>query len=127
MKNMRIVNLVQNIAALDKSLRREFVESLFNALNEKDRCELVQWVCHCAYPKTKWIKVERWMEGQFRRDINKVPTKVASICLNYFRINSKMIPFLVKKAQKIKHRVETRRRRHPEDFTDLNIEGQGEA
>ena len=127
MENEKVTELVQSVTEFDESLRRAFVEGLFKAFGEKERSSLVQWVCHCAYPKTKWIKVERWMEGQFRRDMNKTPSRVASTAVNYFRINSKMMPFLIKMAQRIKMRIRTRRRRHPEEFVDLKFKGQEEA
>jgi len=117
--NDRIMDLVHTVAELDDSLQRAFVESLFGAFGEKERFRFVQWVCHCAYPKTRWSKVERWMEGQFRRDMSKTPRKTASIAINYFRINPKMLPFLIKTAQRIKLRVRARRRLHPEEFEDL--------
>lgn len=117
--NTRITDLVHTVTKLDEPLQRAFVESLFGAFGEKERSRLVQWVCHCAYPKTRWSKVERWMEGQFRRDMSKTPRKTASIALNYFRINPKMLPFLIKTAQRIKLRVRARRRLHPEEFEDL--------
>ena len=123
MDNKIILSLVQGVAELEESSRRVFVENLFDAFGEKERSRLVQWVCHCAYPKTRWSKVERWMEGQFRRDMNKTPRKTASVAVSYFRINPKMLPFLIKTAQRVKLRVRARRRLHPEEFADLRETG----
>ena len=127
MEKEKVTNLVQSAVELDEHSRREFLEGFFNAFGERERFRLFQWVCYCLYPRTKWIKVERWMEGQFRRDMNKTPSRVASTAVNYFRINSKMMPFLIKMAQRIKMRIRTRRRRHPEEFVDLKFKGQEEA
>lgn len=123
MVNTKIAALVQTIAELDESSRQAFVEGLFGAFDEKKRFRLFQWVCHCAYPQTRWSKVERWMEGQFRRDMNKTPSRVASTGINYFRINAKMLPFFIKMAQRVKLRVRARRRLHPEEFADLRDMG----
>lgn len=123
MVNTKIAALVQTIAELDESSRQAFVEGLFGAFSEKKRYRLFQWVCHCAYPKTRWSKVERWMEGQFRRDMNRTPRKTAYVAISYFRINPKMLPFLIKTAQRIKLRVRARRRLHPEEFADLRNMG----
>lgn len=123
MDNKVIMSLVQGVAELDESSRLAFVESLFGALGKKKRERLVQCVCHCAYPKTRWSKVERWMEGQFRRDMTRVPRKMAYIAMSYFRINPKMLPFLIKTAQRIKVRVRARRRLQPEEFADLREAG----
>lgn len=119
MDNEIIMSLVQDVAELNESSRQAFVEGLFEALGDKERSRLVQCVCHCAYPKTRWSKVERWMEGQFRRDMTRVPRKTAYIAMSYFKINPKMMPFLIKTAQRIKLRVRARRRLHPEEFVDL--------
>lgn len=124
MVSTKIADLVQTVAELDKASRQVFVESLFGSFGEKDRSRLVQWVFHCAYPKTRWSKVERWMEGQFRRDMNKTPRKTALIAISYFRINPKMLPFLIKTAQRVKLRVRARRRLHPEEFADLRDAGE---
>jgi len=123
MENKKIVNLVHSVAELDGSSQRAFVESLFDAFGEKERFRLFQWVCHYVYPKMKWSKVERWMEGQFRRDMNKTPRKIAYVAVSYFRINPKMLPFLIKTAQRVKLRVRARRRLHPEEFADLRETG----
>ena len=100
------------------------MEGFLRGFGEKDRSRLVQWVCHYAYPRTRWSKVERWMEGQFRRDMNKTPRKTAFIAVSYFRINPKMLPFLIKTAQRVKLRVRARRRLHPEEFADLREAGE---
>jgi hypothetical protein len=47
------------------------------------------------------------------QDMKKTPIGVASMCRHYFGINLKMMPFLIKTAQRIKMRVRMRRRRHP--------------
>jgi len=125
MDNKIIMSLVQGVAELNESSRRMFVEGLFGVLGEKERSRLVQCVCHCAYPKSRWSKVERWMEGQFRRDMTRVPRKTAYIAMSYFRINPKMLPFLIKTAQRIKVRVRARRRLHPEEFADLRDASDG--
>lgn len=60
-------------------------------------------------------ELERWMEGQFKRDMKMRPRTFASMGANYFRINSKMMPFIMRIAQRVKRRVRMRiLRNHPE-------------
>lgn len=92
-----------------------FLKTSFNGFSDKKRLQWLEWTCHTLYPETRWMKLDRWMEGMFRGDMNRCPSKVASMSINYLRMNSRMYPFLVKMAQKIKNRVLMRQRRHPEE------------
>lgn len=52
------------------------------------------------------------------QDMKKTLIVVASMCRHYFGINPKMMPFLIKTAQRIKMRVRMRRRRHSKKSAD---------
>lgn len=112
----KILQIIEEVKALDNSLQRDLLEALFAGFGRKDRLRWFNLICHFMYPKSKWQKIERWMEGQFRRDIVRTPRMVASMAVNYFRINSKMMPFLIKMAQRVKHRIRMRVRNHPERY-----------
>lgn len=102
-----------------------FLKTLFNGFSEKKRLQWLDWTCHALYPETRWMKLDRWMEGMFRSDMSRSPGKVASMSINYFRMKSRMYPFLVKMAQRIKNRVLMRQRRHPEEYAGQEDEWQG--
>ena len=78
---------------------------------------------HSVYPKSKWLKINNWMEKIFTQDMKKTPMGVPSMCRHYFGINPKMMPFLIKTAQRIKMRVRMRLRRHPKKSADPETEG----
>ena len=102
-----------------------FLKTLFNGFSDKKRLQWLDWTCHALYPETRWLKLDRWMEGMFRGDMNRSPSKVASMSINYFKMKSRMYPFLVKMAQRIKNRVLMRQRRHPEEYASQEDEWQG--
>lgn len=63
---------------------------------------------------TIWLKVrypgnreraDRWMESRFRKDMSLRPKVVAYECASYLGITKKMIPYLIKSAQKVKDRL----------------------
>jgi len=60
--------------------------------------------------KTKrYEKITRWMAKRFEKDMTLTPKRVAGECVYYLRVNSKMMPFLIKTGQRIKDRVRHRR------------------
>ncbi|MCC6503623.1 MAG: hypothetical protein IT362_10880 [Deltaproteobacteria bacterium] len=113
------------VKGLGDHFQRVFLETLFNGFSDKKRLQWLEWTCHTLYPETRWMKLDRWMEGMFRGDMNRSPGKVASMSVNYFRMKSRMYPFLVKMAQRIKNRVLMRQRRHPEENVEQEDEWQG--
>jgi len=113
------------VKGLGDHFQRVFLKTLFSGFSDKKRLQWLEWTCHTLYPETRWMKLDRWMEGMFRGNMNRCPSKVASMSINYLRINSRMYPFLVKMAQKIKNRVLMRQRRHPEEYADQEDEWQG--
>lgn len=56
------------------------------------------------------------MEKIFTQDMKKTPMGVAYMCCQVFAIDPNMIPSLIKIAQRVKQRIRTRQRRHPERF-----------
>jgi len=82
------------VIRLDEVHQRHFIATLF------------EWVSYSVYPKSKWLKINNRMEKVFTQDMKKTPMGVATMCRHYFRINPKMMPFLIKTAQRIKMRSE---------------------
>lgn len=108
----RVGRLARYVIRLDEVHQRHFIATLFACFSEKDRLKRFEWVSHSVYPKNKWLKINNWMEKIFTKDMKKTPMGVATMCRHYFGINPKMMPFLIKTAQRIKMRVRMRRR-HP--------------
>jgi len=111
MGKKEILRLAGEVYNFDDRHKRLFIKTLLEWFSESERQRWFGWTCYAIYPKSKWEKVDHWMEGQFNRDMSKRPYKVASMCVNYLRINSKMKPFLIKKAQRVKNRVYMRKKR----------------
>lgn len=110
----RAERLARYVARLEEVHQRHFIATLFACFSEKERLKRFEWVSHSVYPKSKWLKIYNWMEKVFTQDMKKATMVVASMCRHYFGINPKMMPFLIKTAQRIKMRVRMRRRRHQE-------------
>lgn len=118
----RVARLAGHISRLEEAYQRHFVETLFESLSEEERLKRFEWVSHLVYPESKWLKITNWMEKVFTQDMKKTPVAVAYMCIQFFGINPKMLPFLIKTAQRVKHRVRTKRRRHPERFAGSETE-----
>jgi len=56
----------------------------------------------------RYVKLKRWMDKRFSKNFKLTPTRVAQEAVKYFKINSKMMPFLIKTAQSLKNRVRQR-------------------
>ena len=112
----RAGRIARYVARLDEVHQRHFIAIRFECFSEKERLKRFEWVSHLVYPKSKWLKINNWMEKAFTQDMKKTPKVVATMCRHCFGINPKMMPFLVKTAQRVKLRIRARRRLHPENF-----------
>jgi len=106
-----ILRLAGEVSNLDNRQKQLFINALMEWLSVREREMWFGWTCCALYPQSKWDKVDRWMEGQFRKDMSRKPYVVASMCVTYLKINPKMKPFLIKKAQRVKNRVYMRNKR----------------
>lgn len=65
-----------------------------------------------CYALTKSInprsRIESWMESRFEKDRELTPKRVAYECFYHFRVNRKMMPYLIVTAQRVKRRVMAR-------------------
>ncbi len=100
-----ITRIARSIRDLDENSQRLFIETLFDGFDERRRLQWFRWISHLVYPESRWQRVERWMEGQFRRDMGRTPVRVARVCMNYFRVDRRMYPYLVRMARRVKNRV----------------------
>mgnify|MGYP001608616515 CR=1 FL=1 len=98
----KVGRLARYVIRLEEVHQRHFIATLFECFSEKERLKRFEWVSRLVYPESKWLKIYNWMEKIFTQDMKKTPMGVASMCRHYFRINPKMMPFLIKTAQKIK-------------------------
>lgn len=55
--------------------------------------------------------IEDWMEKRFIKDNNLLPARIAAECRKYKKWDVRMMPLLVKTAQKVKHRIVRRGKR----------------
>lgn len=107
------ITAARMIKSVDDHHQKLFIEGLLAGLSEAQRLQWMQLVCEMSYPDLVWNDLEMLMEKKFEKDMKKTPMGVASMCRHYFGINPKMMPFLIKTAQRIKMRVRMRRCRHP--------------
>lgn len=112
----RVARLAGYVSRLEEAYQRHFVKTLFECFSEEERFKRFEWVSHLVYPESKVLKINNWMEEAFTEDMKRTPVGVAYMCCQVFAIDPDMISFLIKTAQRVKQRIRTRQRRHPERF-----------
>src|SRR3990172_12279002 len=108
------ITAARMIKSVDDHHQKLFIEGLLAGLSEAQRLQWMQLVCEMTYPDLVWDDLEALMEKNFEKDMKKTPSDVASLCQRHFGMSPKTLPFLVKVAQRVKLRVRTRMRRHPD-------------
>lgn len=91
--------------------KAEFVEVVAEAMNllpHRAREDILYTVITAVMPKTKYRKIESYMERLFERDMALRPLVAASMTMKYMHINPKMKPFIIRTAQRAKDRVRKR-------------------
>ena len=85
----------KEISELPLDGQRHFMEALAHHLGNQD--EVIMELVEAMIAKTKrYEKITRWMAKRFEKDMTLTPRRVASECVHYLRVNSKMMPFLIK-------------------------------
>ncbi len=74
----------------------------------------VREVVLLKYPQIKWARLEARLEGWIEKHSEWTPNRVAGMALYYFKMDSRMRPFLIATAQRIKNRVRMRKKRQEE-------------
>lgn len=116
-RNKSIQWLITAVTRLDMEGQRLFLDGLMSGLDEKRRLQWFSWVSYLVYPRSRWQKIDEWMERRFKTNLDWTPRKMASVCRNYLRIDSRMFPLLIKIAQRVKSRVYMQvRRRHESEL-----------
>jgi hypothetical protein len=94
----------KEISALPIQGQRQFVKALASHIGAQD--EIIMELIETMLSKTqKYHDITRWMEKRFEKDMTLTPKRVAEECVYYRRVNSKMMPLLIKIAQKVKNRI----------------------
>jgi len=97
----------KEISALPIQGQIRFVKALVSHIGSQDD---VMDLIEAMLSKTqKYHQITRWMESRFEKDMTLTPKRAAEECLYYKRVNSKMLPFLIKTGQRVKNRIRHRR------------------
>ncbi|MGD0237619.1 MAG: hypothetical protein ABSC55_24205 [Syntrophorhabdales bacterium] len=98
----------KEISALPVQGQREFVRALVSYLGGQD--EIIMELIEAMLSKAqKYHHITRWMGKRFEKDMTLSPKRVAEECVYYLRVNSKMMPLLIKTGQRVKDRIRHRR------------------
>jgi len=95
------------IAQLPQKIQLKFIWQLSQNILENNGDPLI-YAEAFLINTDRWRKIKAWMDGRFQKDMALTPLRVAHLCIYYHKINSKMLPFLIVTAQKIKNRVRHR-------------------
>lgn len=117
-----ILLLIEFACALDEKGQRRFLEAIFSRLDEERRLQWLTWVSYLVYPQSRWQKIDKWMESRFKKNLDWTPRRMASTCVNYLKINSRMFPLLIKIAQRAKNRVYMRAKRRRDSEENMEEE-----
>lgn len=105
-----IRKLALTVATLGRPDKERFFRHLFEALPEGSREHYLEYCFKLVY-RTKWKKLNRYLDGLFNRDPDLTP-KVAAQHLKYYaKIPEAMMPLLLKLARRAKDRVLKRKKR----------------
>lgn len=105
-----VAKMASAVTIMSPSDQLHFLSLVMKQLSEDQKIKWADKAATIAYNQ-QWSKIENYMDSMFTKDISKTPRVIANHVLHYFKINKKMKPKILKLAQKVKHRVETRNRR----------------
>lgn len=98
----------KEISELPIQGQKHFMAALAFHLGNDD--EVITELLEAMIAKTKrYEKIVRWMAKRFEKDMTLTPKRVAAECVYYFKVNSKMMPFLIKTGRRVKDRLRHRR------------------
>jgi len=98
----------KEISALPIQGQRQFMKALASYLGAQD--EIIMELIEALLSRTqRYHHITRWMSKRFEKDMALTPKRVAEECVYYLRVNSKMMPFLIKRGQRVKDRIRHRR------------------
>lgn len=97
--------LTSALLGLSLSERKQVLVKVFRELPDRERKKLWEAVTLTVYDKTRWVKIDSWMEKMFLREYTLTPYKVAMMALRYFRLDRRMKPLMIALARRVKMRV----------------------
>ncbi len=98
----------KEISELPIQGQKRFMTALALRLGNDD--DLIAEMIEAMVAKTKrYEKITRWMTKRFEKDMTLTPKRVAAECVYYLKVNSKMMPFLIKTGRKVKDKLRHRR------------------
>lgn len=99
---------IKDIVSMDHKARQEFFRQILWQIPDAEIEEMFDVVCKAYQPHQK---VENWMEKRLKGDLSLTPLEVAGEYRHFKRIDSRMMPYLIRVAQRIKHRIRMRIKR----------------
>jgi len=110
-KDKGFMTVLRSVTSLSPEKQLLLIRLLYPKIPPEQRTRIFDLVCLLSNPTGKWAKIEKYMEGLFQRDMKRTPKSAASLTVTYFKVNSKMFPFLIKMAQRVKNKVWMRENR----------------
>lgn len=98
----------------DRRSRKNFAEALFYGMEDEERKWWFNLFAGHACPKERWRKIRIWMERRYIKNYHWTPRRMATTYLNYSRMDSRMMPLLIKTARQVKNKIRMQRRREEE-------------
>ena len=98
----------KQISELPIQGQKHFMAALAFHLGSDD--DTIMELIEAMIAKTKrYEKITRWMAKRFEKDMTLTPKRVAAECVYYLKVNSKMMPFLIKTGRRVKDRLRHQR------------------
>jgi len=115
---VRFTSMAYELRDADKKDIRAFARALFDSLDDDERRWWFNLFARELYPKERWRKMRIWMERRYEKNYEWTPRRMASTYLNCSRMDSKMMPLLIKTARQVKNMIRMRRKREEEKAWD---------
>src|SRR5208283_5954092 len=98
----------KEISELPIQGQKLFMTALAFHLGNDD--DVVAELVEAMVAKTKrHEKITRWMTKRFEKDMTLTPRRVAAECVYYLKVNSKMMPFLIRTGRRVKDKLRHQR------------------
>lgn len=105
MNQTNINALVDTLSSLDTKSRIRIVKKILKDVSKVEAEELYHFICNKHLP---YINIKNWIESRYESDLSLTPMRVAAEVRHQKRIDSRMMPYLIKTAQRIKNRIRMR-------------------
>ena len=105
MNQNNINALAETLSSLDIKSRIIILKKILKDVSKEEVEELYHFICNKHLP---YSSIQNWMESRLEGDLSLTPMRVASEVRHQKRIDSRMMPYLIKTAQRIKNRIRMR-------------------